>query len=53
MSHDFDYIQRRAHQERDAAAAASTEHSRRVHLELASRYEAILLAYDMAKTRAA
>lgn len=42
---DMDYIQRRARQERDAAKAATSDRSRRIHEELAGRYEEILRAY--------
>lgn len=50
---DLDYIQRRARQERAAAEEASGEQSRRIHLELASRYEEILRAYGEETTKAA
>ena len=53
MLRDLDYIQKRVRQERAAAEAASGEQSRRIHLELASRYEEILRAHGVEKTKAA
>lgn len=42
MSLNIEYFQRRAVQERDAASAALTEDSSRIHLELAVHYDNIL-----------
>ena len=53
MLRDLEYIQSRAQQERAAAEAAATDQARRIHLELASRYEDILRAYGVETTRAA
>ena len=46
MQRDLKYLQRRATQERQAAAMATSEHSRAIHGELATRYEEILSAYS-------
>jgi hypothetical protein len=53
MSRDLNYIQTRAQQERAAAAAATSENARRIHEELASRYEAFLRPYANEATKAA
>ena len=44
---DMDYLQRRARQERDAAKAATSDASRRIHEQLAGKYEEILRAYGV------
>ena len=46
MQRDLAYIERRAKQERQAAADATTERARNVHTDLAKRYEEILRAYS-------
>lgn len=42
MTHDLDYFRRRELQERDRAALSSDDIAKRVHLEMAERYSAIV-----------